>query len=74
MEDPGWEAVKRYFRKIMNSFALGLLWMLTAATSGLYFKLAYVDERLQWPTVVFYALFGITFLGLVWYLYKTWKE
>ena len=73
MEQPEWEDVKRYFRKIMNSFALGLLWMLTAATTGLYFKLAYVADGVRWPNAVFYALFVSSFAALLWFFYKTWK-
>jgi hypothetical protein len=74
MEDPGWDSVKKYFRKIMNSFALGLLWMLTVSTAGLYFKLAFVDQRLQWPNVVFYLLTFLSFTVLVWYYIKLWKH
>lgn len=74
MEEPGWEHVKKYFRKIMNSFALGLLWMLSAATTGFYFKLAVADEGLHWPNVVFYVLLAASFAGLLWYYYKTWKN
>ena len=74
MEEPSWEQVKRYFRKIMNSFVFGLLWMLMAATAGLYFRLGYVDERIQWYNVVFYMLLAISFALLLWFYYKTWKE
>ena len=66
--------MKKYFRKIMNSFALGLLWMLTAATSGFYFKLAFVAEGMHWPNAVFYVLFIGSFAALLWFFYKTWKD
>ncbi len=74
MEEPSWEQVKNYFRKIMNSFALGMLWMLAVATAGLYYKLALVPEGWHWPNALFYVLFSISFAGLLWYLYKTWKN
>lgn len=74
MEQPEWEDVKKYFRKIMNSFGVGLLWMLMAATSGLYFKLGYVAEGVQWPNAVFYVLLVGSFAALLWYYYKTWKD
>jgi hypothetical protein len=46
MEETGMDPeVRRYFRKIMNSFAFGLLWMLTLSTVGLYMGLAYVGDR-----------------------------
>ena len=74
MEEWEWEAVKKYFRKILNSFALGLLWMLAASTAGLYFKLAYVATGLQWQNAVFYLLFVLSFAGLLLYYYKIWKQ
>ncbi len=74
MEEWSWEAVKKYFRKILNSFAMGLLWMLSAATAGLYFKLALVGDGVQWPNVLFYLLFALSFAALVWYYYKLWKS
>jgi FtsH-binding integral membrane protein len=74
MEDPGWDHVKNYFRKIMNSFALGLLWMLATVTAGFYFRLAYIDTELRWQTALFYVLLLCSFGALLWYLYKTWKH
>jgi FtsH-binding integral membrane protein len=74
MEDPGWDHTKKYFRKIMNSFALGLLWMLATVTAGFYFRLAYVGAALRWQNAVFYLLFLCSFAALLWYLYRTWKH
>jgi NADH:ubiquinone oxidoreductase subunit 3 (subunit A) len=65
--------VKRYFRKIMNSFSVGLLWMLFTVTTGLYFDLAIVHNGIEWYNIVFYAIALITFLGLVYYLYRVWS-
>jgi hypothetical protein len=74
MEDPGWDATKKYFRKIMNSFAVGLLWMLAASTAGFYFKLALPDAGLRWFNAVFYLLLLCSFAALLWYYYKMWKD
>lgn len=74
MQESGWDPeVKRYFRKIMNSFIYGLLWMLASATAGFYFKLALPAGALQWYNVLFYCLFAGSFLGLVWMYYRMWK-
>lgn len=74
MEEWEWHQVKRYFRKITNSFVLGLLWMLAASTAGFYFKLAFIDGKLHWYNTVFYILLLLSFAGLLRFYYKTWKE
>jgi hypothetical protein len=74
MQEWEWEQVKEYFRKILNSFAVGLLWMLAVMTAGLYFRLAFVGERMHWYNLLFYGLFFSTFAGLIWYFYKTWRD
>lgn len=66
--------VKKYFRKIINSFFIGLLWMFVMATLGLYFQLGLIDGKLQWYNWIFY---GFTLLSLVILLrlyYKIWRE
>lgn len=65
--------VKRYFQKILNSFGMGLLWMFTMVTAGLYFKLALIGKSLLWYNAVFYGLFVITLALLIRYFYRTWS-
>lgn len=66
--------VKKYFRKIMNSFSAGLLWMMAVATAGIYFRLGLIRNEIAWYTILFYALSLITFLILIRYLYRIWKS
>lgn len=66
--------VKKYFRKILNSFFAGLLWLFVLVTSGLYFQLALFDGKLQWYNYLFYAFSLFSFLFLIRFYYKTWKE
>lgn len=66
--------VKKYFRKIINSFSVGLLWMLTAATAGLYFKLGPLHDGVRWYNVLFYVLLAASFGGLLFYLYRVWSK
>ena len=65
--------VKRYFRKIINSFSIGLLWMFVMATAGLYFGLALTNGEVHWYNILFYIFFVATLLLMLWYLYKIWK-
>lgn len=74
MQEWEWDRVKGYFRKIMNSFAVGLLWMLSVMTAGFYFRLAFVGESMQWYNFLFYVLFSCSFAALLWFYYKMWKN
>lgn len=68
--DPG---VKRFFVKILNTVALALMWMMAAATAGLYFKLAFWEPPYLYPIIYYTAL--LLSLGLlVRYLYNSWKD
>ena len=71
----GWDPeTKKYFGKIMYSFSLGLLWMLSAMTAGLYFRLGFMYDGVRWYNVLFYLLFASSFFLLLRYYYKTWKD
>ncbi len=73
--EQGWDNdVKDFFVKILNSVALTLLWALAGVTAGLYFELAILGNKPLAGTIIFYILLAVTFLGLVRYLYKTWKK
>ncbi|HEX2535955.1 MAG TPA: hypothetical protein VHK69_19575 [Chitinophagaceae bacterium] len=71
MMDP---EVKRYFRKIINSFSWGLIWLLAMAMIGLYYRLALFPDGFSWRNGLFYALFLGSFCLLLRYYYRTWKE
>ena len=65
--------VKKYFQKIISSFSMGLLWMFTIITAGLYFKLALVDKSVQWYNWLFYAFFLASLVLLIRYYYRLWR-
>lgn len=73
--EQGWDPeIKKYFRKIIFTVSYGLLWMLTAATAGLYFELAYADGKPVIYTVIYYVVVGVTLFFLIRALVKTWKS
>ena len=65
--------VKKYFRKILNSFIAGFLWLFASATSGLYFKLGIFSSSVQWYNILFYALLLLTFFLLLRFYYVCWR-
>lgn len=65
--------IKRYFRKILNSFSWGALWLLSIATSGIFFRLGIVSNGIQWYHVLFYVILIASLFFLMRYYYKSWK-
>src|ERR671913_103483 len=53
----------KYFKKILNSFSMGLIWMMSAAIAGFYYGLALFNDGVQWYNLVFYAFFLLSFAG-----------
>lgn len=66
--------VRRFFQKIISTLSWGLLWLMTAATAGLYFRLGLPDERPVYAMVLYYVLAVVTLLFLLRYYYHLWKK
>ena len=66
--------VKIYFRKIMKSFAAGLLWFIVVSTLAFSFKMAYIKEAVSWQNIVFYILLVVTLVAMIYYLLKVWHK
>ncbi|MGZ8557098.1 MAG: hypothetical protein ACXWWC_02125 [Chitinophagaceae bacterium] len=70
--EQGWDPeLTKYFRKILNTIAFGILWLMAALTAGLYFGLAFHPNILY--RVFFYAGLSISLLLLIRYYYRIWK-
>jgi FtsH-binding integral membrane protein len=68
----GWDPeVKKYFKKVLNSISLGLLWLMSMVTAGLYFGLAYAKGIY---TVIFYVMMVASLAALLWKYYKMWSK
>jgi hypothetical protein len=71
----GWDPeVKQYFRKIMNSFAMGAIWLLLVATMGLAFGLAIIRGEVRWYNLLFYGIFLVSLALLLLYFYRVWRK
>ena len=66
--------VKRYFRKIIRSFSMGLLWLIVISTAGLFFDLGPVYHGVKWYNILFYSLAIISLFALLYYFYRVWKK
>ena len=65
--------IKRLFRKILNSFSWGAVWLLVIATLGLFLQLGFVTNGIRWYNILFYAILISSLILLLRYYYKVWK-
>ena len=66
--------MKAYFQKVMKSFGVVSLWLLLMMTLGLYLRLGYFTNGLDWYNVVFYLVFLLTLILVLRFLFKVWKK
>jgi hypothetical protein len=71
----GWDPeVRKFFKKIMNSISIGLLWMMLMVFIGLYHGWAYVYGRPDIYNIIFYSVLLISLVLLIRYYYRLWKK
>lgn len=72
--EQGWDPdVKRFFKKILNTISIGLIWLLTVVTAGIYFKLAYRTDKPVYM-IIYYLASLVTLIFLLRYYYRIWKD
>ena len=73
--ESGWDPnVKKYLLKVMNSFFLGLIWLIACATAGIYFQLAWSAGKPLIYTILFYVGMAASLCLLLRYYYLTWRK
>jgi hypothetical protein len=65
--------IKKLFKKILNSFSWGALWLVGIATLGIFFQLGFVVDGIRWYNILFYLVSITSLLMLLRYYYKVWK-
>jgi hypothetical protein len=71
----GWDPeVKKYFRKVINSISIGLLWMMLMVFVGLYHGWAFRDGRAVIYNIIFYSVLVLSLALLIRYYYKLWSK
>jgi NADH:ubiquinone oxidoreductase subunit 3 (subunit A) len=63
---------KAFLMKVVNSFFVGAIWLLSLSTLGLFFGMAFIYRKIQWYNVVFYVFFLLSFLWIIRYYYRKW--
>jgi hypothetical protein len=65
--------VKAFLALIINSLAMALLWMMVNMTAGIYYNLAFFEDKLSIWNILYYIFFLATLAFLIIYLRKKWK-
>ena len=72
--ESGWDPeVKKYFRRIINTIALGLLWLIAIVFAGVYHKLAFLSTHITY-VILFYTIAVVSFFFLLRYYYRLWRK
>lgn len=66
--------VKQLFRKILNTIAWFLLWLMAVITAGLRFGLAFSGGHAPWVTVAFYIFLLVSLAFLALHFYRLWSK
>lgn len=64
---------KKYFARIINSLAIGLLWLFINTTIGIGLNYAFFDDSPTMGNYIFYGWFLVSFFLLIIYYKKKWK-
>ncbi len=64
---------KKYFTKIINSLAIGLLWLFINSTIGIGLNLAFFKTTPTVGNYIFYGWFLISLFFLLLFYKKLWK-
>jgi hypothetical protein len=65
--------VKAFLVLIIQSLSMVLLWMMVNMTAGIYFNLAFFEDRLSFWNILYYIFLLASFVSLLLYLRKKWK-
>lgn len=65
--------VKKYLKKVLNSFFIGAFWLIAITTAGIFFKLGFVANGFRWYNIIFYLMAAFSLLVLIRYYSRVWK-
>lgn len=65
--------VTEFLKRIANSIALVLLWMLANTVAGIKYGLMFYEDQPSWKNYVYYAAAIFTLVLIIRYLKKKWK-
>ncbi len=69
--EPG---IKEFFRRLVATISLLVLWMMINLTVGIKYDCAFIEDKVRWYNIVFYCWFLISLVTLIWVCIKIWQK
>jgi hypothetical protein len=66
--------IKKFFIRILNSFAIGMMWLISVVFAGLYYELGYLSHLPLWHVIVFYLMLASTLFLVIRHILKLWRN
>jgi len=66
--------IREFLVKVLNSIAMGLVFLLLNITLGIYFKLGIPEQGLSWYHILYYLFLLFSFFLLIRYYIRLWKN
>lgn len=66
--------IKAFLKKILLSLFLGFFWMTINTTLGIYFKLAFIQQRFTVGNAVFYVWLIVSAFLFLRFIIKQWSK
>jgi hypothetical protein len=69
--EPG---IKEFFKRIVTTVSLLILWMMINVTIGIKYNYAFFDTSIRWYNIVFYIWFIASFAAFILLCFKIWRK
>ena len=69
--EPG---IREFFKRIVATISLLILWMMINITLGVKYNYAFFETSMQWYNIVFYTWLVASLLALIWLCIKIWQK
>jgi hypothetical protein len=66
--------IREFFRRIVSSLSLLILWMIINLTLGIRLNLAFIETKIRWYNIVFYIWLTASLVVLIWLCLKIWQK
>jgi hypothetical protein len=64
---------RKFLILILNTISIVFIWMMLNVVAGIYFDLAFFEDRPSWKNYIYYVAFLASLFFLIKYLARKWK-
>jgi hypothetical protein len=66
--------VREFFKRIVMSLSLLILWMMINLTLGIKLNFAFIETKIRWYNITFYVWLMASLTVLIWLFLKIWQK